>query len=107
MQKTIKIFTVVLFAVLCVAVSSMAEDITLTTYYPAPYGVYEELQATSMAVGSATSVPAGDGDLDVGDNVNAVSYSVGGVAGYNGDLNDSTGTKIATVVNGIITAVDF
>ncbi len=31
----------------------------------------------------------------------------GSSTGYTGDLNDSTSTKIATVVNGIITAVDF
>jgi hypothetical protein len=29
------------------------------------------------------------------------------VSGYTGDLNDSTYTKIATVVNGLITGVEF
>jgi predicted aspartyl protease len=42
-EKTIKCFAVILFAVLCVGVAGIAEEITLTTYYPAPYGVYEEL----------------------------------------------------------------
>ncbi len=35
------------------------------------------------------------------------SYSVNGTTGYTGDLNDSTSTKIADVVGGIITAVYY
>ena len=104
MQKIFRVFAVFLFVVLCVGVYSMAEDITLTTYYPAPYGNYEELQATKLAVGSATSVPAGDGDLAVGDNINAVSYSVGGTAGWSGTFLTGDGRTV-TVINGIITNV--
>lgn len=37
----------------------------------------------------------------------SVGYKVGGVAGYTGDLNDSSSTKIADVVGGIITAVYY
>ena len=31
--------------------SALAEDITITTYYPAPYGVYREIRSQRMAVG--------------------------------------------------------
>jgi hypothetical protein len=37
-------------AVLIVAIA-YAEQITFSTYYPAPYGVYNEMRATRMAVG--------------------------------------------------------
>jgi hypothetical protein len=49
-----------------------AEQITLTTYYPAPYGVYRELRADRMAVGSAyRNDPASinDGTLLVTDKI--------------------------------------
>ena len=68
MQKPMKIFTAILFAVLCASVSSIAEEtITLTTYYPAPYGAYEELTTTgntylatdSGSVGIGTTNPGG------------------------------------------------
>ena len=42
------------------------EDITITTYYPSPYGVYNELQSNKMAVGDTD----GDGQLTVADQPN-------------------------------------
>ena len=133
MRKTARFFAVILFVIFCLGISSMAEEITLTSYYPAPYGAYTELTATKLDVGvtgvvigetySGTETAPASGmlvegnvgigktstsaELDVNGTVNATSFSVGGVAGYNGDLRDSTGTKIATVVNGIITAVAY
>lgn len=47
MQRIGKIFMAALFCVLCAGVYSIAEEITLTTYYPAPYGAYDELTTTS------------------------------------------------------------
>jgi hypothetical protein len=109
MEKIVRCCVLILFAVLCIGVASMAEEITLTTYYPAPYGSYEELQAIRLAVGSTASMPAGDGDLSVGDNIDAASYSVGGTAGYSGVIqvlsNDGVTTVTITVTNGIITNV--
>ncbi|MDD5725518.1 MAG: hypothetical protein PHX28_05180, partial [Candidatus Omnitrophica bacterium] len=29
----------------------LAEEITITSYYPSPYGVYNELRAKKMAIG--------------------------------------------------------
>ncbi len=33
--------------------AGFAEEITLTTYYPSPYGVYEEMRSKKMAIGDA------------------------------------------------------
>ena len=49
------------------------EELTITTYYPAPYGVYNELQAKKMAIGdtnedgqmSSADQPPDDGQLYV------------------------------------------
>jgi len=40
-----------------------AEDITITTYYPSPYGSYNQLQANSLGVGDNNN----SGSLDSGD----------------------------------------
>ncbi len=41
------------------AVYAIAEDITLTTYYPSPRGVYQELRASqAMAIGTTDALPA-------------------------------------------------
>lgn len=40
-----------------------AEDITITTYYPSPYGSYNDLQSNKLAVGDTN----GDGNLTVAD----------------------------------------
>lgn len=41
----------------------LAEEVTITTYYPAPYGVYDGLQTNKFAVGDTN----GSGQLDRGD----------------------------------------
>ena len=46
MKKTVRFFVAFLFALLCVGVYLIAEEITLTTYYPAPYGAYKELSVS-------------------------------------------------------------
>lgn len=128
MDRMIRFFAVVLFFVFCLGVSSVAEEITLTTYYPAPNGAYVDLSATNSLVigvnyaGTETAPANGmiiEGNvgigvvvpteaLDVNGTINATGFSANGAAGYTGDLEDSTGSVIATVVNGIITsAVDF
>jgi len=54
MKKPITLFSlVVLSSILLTTFYSFAEErITLTTYYPAPYGVYREMRVNQMAVGS-------------------------------------------------------
>ncbi len=42
---------------------SQTEQITITTYYPSPFGVYNELQSNKMAVGDTN----GDGNLTSAD----------------------------------------
>lgn len=64
MHKTLIVLSALLF-VLCLGVSSIAEEITLTTYYPAPYGAYKEFTTTentclatiSGNVGIGTTAP--------------------------------------------------
>lgn len=65
MKKISKIVTLFFFLVLGLGISSIAEEITLTTYYPAPYGEYEELRAKKSAIGSLATMPTDDGDLNV------------------------------------------
>jgi hypothetical protein len=55
MQKTFIFFYAFLLAVLGFWATLMAEDITLTTYYPAPYGAYEELTTTGNTYLATTS----------------------------------------------------
>ena len=43
-----------------------AEDITITTYYPSPYGSYNELATNRLAVGDTN----GNGSLDAADQPN-------------------------------------
>ena len=62
MQKTFNFFYAFLLAILGFGATLMAEDITLTTYYPAPYGAYEELTVTGN-VGIGTTSPAGNLDV--------------------------------------------
>ena len=44
--------------------SPAADQITITTYYPSPYGVYKELRANKMVIGDsdASSTPSPDTD---------------------------------------------
>ncbi len=59
------------FLPLALPVTSFAEEITITTYYPSPYGSYNELQANKMAVGdtngdsklTSADLPPADGQL--------------------------------------------
>jgi|GEM_PF-1263406 len=63
MKKISKIVTLFFFLVLGLGIFSIAEEITLTTYYPAPYGEYEELRARKFAVGSTATMPTTDGEF--------------------------------------------
>ena len=66
MQKTFNFFYAFLLALLGFGVTLMAENITLTTYYPAPYGAFDELNVTdSISIGIANSSYS---ELDVGDS---------------------------------------
>jgi len=47
MQRNFNFFYAFLLALLGLGVTLMAEEITLTTYYPAPYGAYDELSVNN------------------------------------------------------------
>lgn len=67
-----KIFNFFVFSAFFLLISNFllfAEDITITTYYPSPMGVYDKLKTNNLAVGSATAVPGGDGDVEIGGDV--------------------------------------
>ncbi|MDO8603417.1 MAG: hypothetical protein Q7O04_06175, partial [Candidatus Omnitrophota bacterium] len=54
-------FGAFLCIVLLMGIYSIAEDITLTTYYPAPYGAYDELTTTGNTYLATTSGNVGIG----------------------------------------------
>ncbi len=78
-MKRVRIFAVVLLGVLFVGVAGMAEDITLTTYYPAPYGAYDELTTTGdtyLATDSEGNVGIGTTQPGVGQKLNVVGGNI-------------------------------
>jgi hypothetical protein len=115
MKNINKFLAVFLFSVFVFGVSAVAEEITLTTYYPAPYGNYEELQASKFAVGSAVTMPATDGDITAGGTIRAnTNFNFNGTNGYSGTYTVVTDMRITgsmlqkrtrtiTVSGGIIT----
>ena len=87
MQKTFNFFYAFLLAVLGFGVTLMAEDITLTTYYPAPYGAYDELTTTGntyLATTSGKNAGIGLAATDTIQNKLDVEGSVAIGAGYSG-----------------------
>jgi hypothetical protein len=123
MQKSFNFFYAFLLVILGFGATLMAEDITLTTYYPAPYGAYDELTTTGNTYLATTSGNVGIGTTDPGTyrlkvtgTVNATAYSVGTTAGAAtttityvktvnfGAMTVTTGT--ITVTNGIVTVIN-
>ncbi len=49
--KTLILLPLSVFFLLTPNPSAFTEDITITTYYPAPYGVYKELRSKRVAIG--------------------------------------------------------
>jgi hypothetical protein len=87
MKKTHGIFFIFIFLLLPLMVS--AEDITITTYYPSPYGSYDELQTANntylatgggfVGIGNTTASEK----LDVTGNVRATGMITGNVVRAN------------------------
>jgi len=80
-------FGAFLCVVLLMGIYSMAEDITLTTYYPAPYGAYEELSTTGntyLATDSGKNVGMGLATTETIKNKLDVKGSVAIGADYSG-----------------------
>jgi len=123
MKKIFNFFYAFLLAILGIGATLMAEDITLTTYYPAPYGAYDELTTTGNTYLATTSGNVGIGTTDPGANklkvsgtINASAYSVGATSGaatttitYVKTVNFITQTVTTgtiTVTNGIVTTIN-
>jgi hypothetical protein len=111
MERLGRFFGAFLSIMLFMGIYSIAEEITLTTYYPAPYGTYDAMYSTTLGIGDNnkdsilgnigdTPVPAtnpgevwiadkvGIGTTDLGTyklnvtgTVNATAYSVGTTSG--------------------------
>jgi len=76
--------------------SSVAEEITLTTYYPSPEGNYDELRATKLAVGSAATMPTTDGDLEVSGTIQADTVRANTVFNFDGTDGDTITFQVVT-----------
>jgi hypothetical protein len=63
MPKLLKSICLISFLLFFGLTFVFAEDITITTYYPSPYGVYNQLQTQTMGIGDNN----GNGSLDSGD----------------------------------------
>jgi len=59
MKKSTVIISLLFFAFMFYS-AAFAEDITLTTYYPAPFGVYRELETRRLVIGD-DDMPTVDG----------------------------------------------
>jgi len=56
------IILLLVFSIASIA-SAQDDEITLTTYYPAPYGDYSKIAADSMSIGDSSKIPAAPGVL--------------------------------------------
>ncbi|MFC1522945.1 hypothetical protein ACFL6Y_11110, partial [Elusimicrobiota bacterium] len=63
--RRIDIFFAGLFIALIFGVTSIAERLTITSYYPSPYGAYKELRSTGKTLLATTPI-ATDANSKVG-----------------------------------------
>lgn len=66
----LSLICVICFLICVISVWAQEEKITLTTYYPAPYGVYDELKSRQMWIGfddNNQPLSGGKSLLQVGD----------------------------------------
>ncbi|MDD5078675.1 MAG: tail fiber domain-containing protein [Candidatus Omnitrophica bacterium] len=76
MSRILKIIYISAFALFLAPVFLFAEEITVTTYYPSPYGIYNELRAKKMAIGD--------------DYIDSGSYTWEAVNGDGGEVDVDT-----------------
>ncbi len=65
---------------------SFAEDITITTYYPAPYGVYQQMQVGTNAIAGTLNVGVAGGPTSI---LNINGTPIGTRTGVFADLEDT------------------
>ena len=88
MAKRLSIIGISLFFILGLFSLSFSEDITITTYYPSPYGSYAEIRAQRMAIGpnyygSSYCWGSGCANIIVDTNTNLVVEGKVGIGTYN------------------------
>ena len=96
-------YCMIIFFVLGLGLSFSAlaqEQITITTYYPSPFGVYNEMRAKKMAVGTnyldASTVSVADDQLIVEGEVGIGNTSPQGAL----DITSTTGALIVPRMTG-------
>ena len=77
-RKILQIATIIFYFSLLISLprATFADEVTITTYYPAPYGVYKEFKTTGD-----TSLATDSGSVGIGTD------SPDGVLGVNGEIN--------------------
>lgn len=58
MRKFLFLNVISVFFILILSSSAFSENISITTYYPSPYGSYQELRVNQMSVGSGYAATA-------------------------------------------------
>ncbi len=106
MAKNNKIALIVLFFVLGVFSCGFCEEsITITTYYPSPYGSYNELTTTGNTYLATDSGNVGVGTTSPSYGKLEVQQSGGGTAGYFSTTNGNPGFGIQARASGSGTVV--
>ncbi|UCB56699.1 MAG: hypothetical protein JSV30_05715 [Candidatus Omnitrophota bacterium] len=82
--------------------ASFAEEITLTTYYPAPYGIYRQMRAQRMAIGdgyynAATYPWDAGGSLDPNEISQDADLVIEGNVGI-GTLQPTANLEVAGII---------
>ncbi|NQT95795.1 MAG: hypothetical protein HQ572_05035 [Candidatus Omnitrophica bacterium] len=73
-MKLVLSFLIVCFCMGAVAFAADTEDVTLTTYYPAPYGEYDHITTNALDITAGGYFAVGDAYLSSGSNLNG-SYA--------------------------------
>ncbi len=70
---------------------AQTETITITTYYPSPFGIYNELRAKKMAIGASYYNPAGTSINDPADLIVEGNVGIGTTSPHSVPPNGNTG----------------
>lgn len=103
MIKREKVLLLALVIFFLGGISYAEERITLSTFYPAPYGEYDslvadELAADSMAIGTTYAIPASNGYLVVEGRVGIGTQAPAGTLDVNGGIFQRGGVLHADYV---------
>jgi len=125
------VLLILLFSIFCLA-TALAEEITITTYYPSPQGSFNYLQADKLGVGdnngdgtfNSADVPTTPGEvwingnvgigngavaptqaLDVNGIVKATAFQAGLTPGYNGIINVRKADDSGPCANTVINGI--